>query len=225
MSFNLSYKFKNSSLLDQAFTHRSYLNEHKDQKLESNERLEFLGDAILELIVSLYLYQKYPSFSEGQLTSLRAKLVQTKTLSLVAKKLGINQKLKLSRGEKESEGHNNPSISADTFEALIGAIYQDGGFSKAYDFVTNTLLLPAEKSFTDKLPYDYKSHLQEIVQAKGKPSPTYKVIWSSGPDHNKIFNIAIFVGNKQLATGVGKSKQEGEQEAAKNALAILKVKS
>lgn len=225
MNFNLSYKFKNSSLLDQAFTHRSYLNEHKDQQLESNERLEFLGDAVLELIVSLYLYQKYPSLPEGQLTSLRSKLVQTKTLSLVAKKSGFNQKLKLSRGEKESEGHNNPSILADTFEALIGAIYQDGGFSKAYDFVAKMLLLPAEKTLTDKLPYDYKSHLQEIVQAKAKPSPTYKVIWSSGPDHNKIFKIAVFVGSKQLATGVGKSKQEGEQEAAKSALAILKVKS
>lgn len=218
MSSKFPFQFKNKKLLEEAFTHRSYLNECKEKKLKSNERLEFLGDAVLELAVSLYLYQKYPQFSEGRLTALRSKLVQTKTLSLAAKRLNFGKHLKLSKGEKASGGDKNPSILADTFEAVIGAIYQDQGFKSAFDFILKNLLLPAEKLFADQLPKDYKSQFQEIVQAKGKPSPTYEVLESFGPDHNKTFKVAVFVENKKLAMGVGKSKQAAEQEAAKKAL-------
>jgi len=218
MKFNLGYKFKNKKLFETALTHRSYLNEHKKGSLVSNERLEFLGDAILELIVSLYLFDKYPHFPEGKLTSLRAKLVQTKTLFLVSQKLKIGSQLKLSRGEKESEGEKNPSILADTFEAIVGAIYQDSGFQKAYSFVEKNLLIPSEKLFKAKLPQDYKSKFQEIIQAKGFLSPVYKLISSYGPDHKKTFKTAVFVDKKKYATGIEKSKQEAEQKAAKKAL-------
>jgi len=210
--------FKNKKLLDQAFIHRSYLNEAKGKNLSSNERLEFLGDAVLELIVSLYLYQKYPQFSEGKLTSWRAKLVQTKTLSLAAQRLKLGNKLKMSKGEKASNGQKNPSILADTFEAVIGAIYQDQGFKQAYQFVLKNLLQPAQKTFAQQLPKDYKSKLQETVQADSQPSPVYKVIDSFGPDHNKTFKVAVLVGKKKLAEAQGKSKQTAEQKAAKKAL-------
>lgn len=218
MKFKLGYKFNNKQLLETALTHRSYLNEHKGKNLTSNERLEFLGDAVLELIVSLYLFCKYPHFAEGKLTSFRAKLVQTKTLSLVSQRLKIGLQLKLSRGEKESGGEKNPSILADTFEAIIGAIYQDSGFQKAYDFVEKNLLIPSEKLFKTKLPQDYKSKFQEIVQAKGLPSPVYKLLSSYGPDHDKTFKTIVFVDKEKYALGVDKSKQEAEQKAAKKAL-------
>lgn len=218
MNFKLNYKFKNKNLLKQAFIHRSYLNENKGENLESNERLEFLGDAVLELIVSLYFFEKYPSYPEGDLTTIRSKLVQTKTLSLVAKKLDFGKNLKLSKGERVSGGSKNESILADTFEAVVGAIYKDGGFDSAFQFVKKNLLEPAEKVFSDKLPKDYKSRLQEIIQAQDKPTPAYKVIASSGPDHNKIFKVAVLVNNKKLAVGAGRSKQEAEQQAAKKGL-------
>lgn len=221
MSSKFSLKFKNPKLLERAFIHRSYLNEHKGKQLKSNERLEFLGDAVLELIVSLYLYQKYPDFPEGKLTTLRSKLVQTKTLSLAANRLGFSENLKLSRGEKASGGNKNPSILANTFEAVIGSIYQDQGFDQTYDFVLKNLLLPAEKLFKDQLPQDFKSQLQETIQAKGKPSPVYKVLASFGPDHSKTFKVAVLVENKKIAVGAGKSKQTAEQEAAKKALKII----
>ena len=224
MKFNLSYKFKNKQLFEIALTHRSYLNEHKTKNLISNERLEFLGDAVLELIVSLYLYNKYPNFSEGKLTALRAKLVQTKTLFLASERLKIGQQLKFSKGEKESGGEKNPSILADTFEAIIGAIYEDSGFQSTYDFVQKNLLDPSEKLFKTKLPQDYKSKFQEIIQAKGFYSPIYKVLNSQGPDHNKTFKIAVFVNKKKYAIGAGKSKQEAEQESARQALEKLTKK-
>jgi len=215
------YQFKNKKLLETALTHRSYLNEHKSENLVSNERLEYLGDAVLELIVSLYLFKKYPTFPEGRLTSLRAKLVQTKTLAMAAEKLEIGPQIKLSRGEKESNGHENPSLLADTFEAIIGAIYQDADFQSAYDFVQKNLLLPSEKLFKTKLPEDYKSKFQEIVQSKGFSSPTYEVSESSGPDHDKTFKVTVIIDNKKHNSGVGKSKQEAEQDAAKKALEKL----
>ena len=218
MGSKISYCFKNKNLLEQAFTHRSYLNEHKGKKIQSNERLEFLGDAVLELIVSIYLFKKYPFSPEGKLTNLRSKLVQTKTLSLVSQKLNFGQNLKLSKGEKALAGQTNPSILADTFEAVVGAIYLDGGFQPAYQFVLKNLLLPAQGYFSQQLPQDYKSQLQEKVQAQGLPSPKYKIIASYGPDHNKTFKTAVLINNKQEGEGIGKSKQEAEQQAAKKAL-------
>lgn len=224
MKFDLGYQFKNKKLLEIALTHRSYLNEHKKEKLISNERLEFLGDAVLELIVSLYIYEKYPNFPEGKLTALRAKLVQTKTLALASQRLKVGLLLKVSRGEKESGGNENPSLLADTFEAIIGAIYQDSGFESANNFVKKNLLIPSEKLFKTKLPEDYKSKFQEKVQARGLKTPSYKIMKAHGPDHNKTFQTAVLVGGKQYALGTGKSKQEAEQEAAKQALEKLEKK-
>ncbi len=218
------YKFKNKQLLQTALTHRSYLNEHRGEKLESNERLEFLGDAVLELIVSLYLYQKHPFMPEGKLTSLRAQFVQTKTLSMASNRLELGSKLNLSRGEKESGGAQNPSLLADTFEAIIGAIYQDSDFNNAYNFVQKNLLNPCEKLFKAKLPQDFKSKLQELVQSQGFSSPIYKVLSSLGPDHKKIFKVSVLVNHKSSGFGVGRSKQEAEQKAAQKALEKLAKK-
>lgn len=218
MKINLPYKFNNKELLSRALTHRSYLNEHQEENLKSNERLEYLGDAVLELIVSEFLYTKYIHSEEGKLTSLRARLVQTKTLNLAAQKLNLGDYLKLSKGEEHSGGKTNPSILADTFEAVIGAIYQDSGYKSAKEFTMKYLLEPAEKLFSDKLPKNYKSKLQETIQAEGKPNPEYQVISTSGPDHRKNFQVAVFSNKKQLAKGKGKSKQQAEQNAAKNAL-------
>jgi len=223
MNSETSYVFKNKKFLETALTHRSYLNEHKRQELQSNERLEYLGDAVLELITSLYLYRKYPDHPEGKLTALRAKLVQTKTLSLAAKQLGLGEKLHFSKGERQSGGDKNPSILADTFEALIGAVYEDGGFEPAYDFALQNLLLPAEKLFRDKLPFDFKSKLQEVVQAQGKASPVYQTISAIGPDHNKTFKLAVLIDGRRIVSGTGKSKQEAEQSAAK--LVLKKINS
>lgn len=224
MKLNLDYQFKNPQLLKTALTHRSYLNEHRQEKLQSNERLEFLGDAILELIVSLYLFKKYPSLPEGRLTTMRAQLVQTKTLSLVSQKLKVGFSLRLSRGEKESGGNNNPSLLADTFEAIVGAIYQDSNFEQAYKFVEKNLLIPSEEIFKSQLPHDYKSQLQEVIQGQGLNSPVYKLVQSLGPDHNKTFKTNVIINNKKSTEGAGKSKQEAEQEAACKALEKFKRK-
>ncbi|PIS09670.1 ribonuclease III [Candidatus Beckwithbacteria bacterium CG10_big_fil_rev_8_21_14_0_10_34_10] len=215
VKLNLKKLFKNKDILELALTHRSYLNEHKGEKLASNERLEFLGDAVLELIVSSYLYQKYPHLPEGKLTSMRARLVQTKTLGLAAQKLKLGSALKLSRGEKESGGENNPSIMANTFEAVIGGIYQDSGFEKACNFVQKNLLDPSENLFSNKIPLDHKSSFQELVQAKGLKTPEYVLVSEKGPDHKKVFMSAVLINNKRVALGQGYSKQEAEQEAAR----------
>jgi ribonuclease-3 len=217
MTIKLNYKFKNKQLLKIALTHRSFLNE-SERRLQSNERLEFLGDAVLELIISLYLYEKYPHIDEGQLTSMRSQLVQTKTLSLAASHLNISENLRLSKGEKESGGEKNPSILADTFEAIIGAIYQDSNFEQAYQFVKEALIVPAEKLLASELPIDYKSKFQELIQSKGLSTPTYRLLQSIGPDHEKTFTTAVYVGKKEHGRAKGKSKQEAEQLAAKQAL-------
>lgn len=224
MNFNFPINFSNKKLLARAFIHRSYLNEHSKENLKSNERLEYLGDAVLELIVSLYLFNKYPDFPEGKLTTLRSKLVQTRTLSLAAIRLNFGERLQMSKGEKKSGGAQNPSILADTFEAVIGAIYKDQGFQAAFNFVKDNLLVPAEKLFAGKIPQDYKSKLQEVVQSQGMISPIYKVIKAYGPDHNKTFKVKVSLENNQSAIGVGKSKQEAEQKSARLALEKLSSK-
>jgi ribonuclease III len=225
MNSNLEKKFQNKKFFNQAFIHRSYLNEHKKENIKSNERLEFLGDAVLELVVSWYLFKKYPRFPEGKLTALRAMLVQTKTLSLASQRLRLGEKLKLSKGEQKSKGKKNPSILANTFEAVVGALYLDQGFDKAYQFVVENLLEPAKKLFANKLPKDYKSQLQELVQSQRKPSPVYKVLKSYGPDHSKTFEVGCFAAGKRIGEGKGRSKQEAEQQAAKKALANLRLKT
>jgi ribonuclease-3 len=214
---SLNIQFKDLSILETALTHRSYLNEHKDTG-ESNERLEFLGDAVLELVVSFFLFQKYLQKSEGVLTSLRSKIVQTKTLAKISRKLGLSQVLRLSRGEKESGGAENEGILADVFEALVGAIFVDQGIEKATVFIHEHLLKNLKIIITSEEVIDYKSHYQELVQAQNLPTPTYKIISQSGPDHNRIFVAAVYVAGKKMAQGEGKSKQLAQQQAAKAAL-------
>lgn len=210
-------KFKNPKLLDQAFTHRSYLNEAKE-KIPSNERLEFLGDSILSFVVSDFLFKMYPDFDEGTLTNIRSLLVNTKNLSKVANSLNFGDRLKLSKGEEESKGRSNPSLLADAFEAFIGAIYLDQGFEEVSNFLKKTLLSKVQELVQKKSFKDPKSLLQEEVQAKKQNSPIYKVIEESGPAHNKLFTVGVFVEDKMLGIGTGKSKQEASEIAAKQSL-------
>jgi len=211
---------QNQDLLSLAFTHRSYLNENADIK-EHNERLEFLGDAVLELATSEFLYAKFPNIPEGELTAYRAALVKTTSLADVSTKLGFGTQLKLSKGEEMSGGRQNLSLLADTFEAVLGAIYLDQGFAAAVTFLATHLFPEIDRIIDQKLFKDFKSSLQEYVQAHGSTSPEYKVIAETGPDHSKVFTIEARVDNKQVATGTGKSKQEAQQQAAKCALEKL----
>ncbi len=213
----LELSFNNMTLIRQAFIHRSYLNEAKTETF-SNERLEFLGDSILSFLVSGYLYQKYPDFTEGELTNLRSSIVKTATLAAVAKKLDLGALLSLSRGEEDSGGRNNTSMLADTFEAFLGAVYLDLGLAAVQKILKSLLFPLLTKILEDKSYKDSKSIFQEVVQEKTKVSPLYKVLSEHGPDHAKEFTVGVFVGSKQWGTGVGKSKQEGETRAATSAL-------
>ncbi len=209
--------FKNEALLKQAFVHRSYLNESKEFR-ESNERLEFLGDAVLSFITSHYLFTTYPHFPEGILTNIRSTLVKTKSLSDAATDLHLGELLLLSHGEESSGGRKNESLLADCFEALLGAIFLDQGVDVARQFLLSVLLPRSEEIVRTKSYVDYKSLLQELVQEQTKVSPTYRVIKSEGPDHNKIFWVEVLTGETVLGEGKGKSKQEAEQAAAATAL-------
>ncbi|PIV00457.1 ribonuclease III [Candidatus Shapirobacteria bacterium CG03_land_8_20_14_0_80_39_12] len=213
--------FKNKELLFQTLTHRSYLNEAKIKGLSSNERLEFLGDAILAFWVSQQIYKKFPDFPEGQLTFVRTHLVRTETLTGLARILDLGKFLKMSKGEEQSGGRENPVLLANTFEALIGAIFLDQGINQVADFLEKEFTsLIGEITSTECLK-DHKSLLQELIQAKGHFSPVYKLIESSGPDHQRTFTMGVFLENKLLAQGQSRSKQEAEEEAAKKALEIL----
>jgi len=209
--------FSDKTLLAQAFVHRSHLNESKDRK-QSNERLEFLGDAVLSFITSRYLYETYPDYPEGTLTNIRSTLVKTKSLGTVALELGLGNLLLLSKGEESSGGRTNESLLADSFEALLGAIFLDQGIGKATEFLTAFLLTKTEDIVRTKSYVDFKSLLQEIVQEKTKLSPLYRVIKSEGPDHNKTFWVEVLTGETVMGQGHGKSKQEAEQKAAQAAL-------
>ncbi|MBI4064784.1 ribonuclease III [Candidatus Gottesmanbacteria bacterium] len=214
---NISITFDDKRLLRQAFAHRSYLNESRDVNV-SNERLEFLGDSVLSFLTSHYLYETFPEYPEGTLTNIRSSLVKTKNLSEVAQTLHLGELLLLSRGEEESGGRTNPSLLADTFEALLGAIFLDQGIESAKKFVS-TFIFPKTQSIIDKKMYiDYKSLLQEIIQEQSKISPTYHVIKSQGPDHAKTFWIEARANELVLGSGMGKSKQEAEQAAAASSL-------
>lgn len=219
----INVSFRDTRLLQMAFVHRSYLNESR-QTPSSNERLEFLGDAILSFLTSHYLYQTYPDYPEGTLTNIRSSLVKTKSLSEVAQKIGLGELLLLSRGEEDSGGRRNPSLLADTFEALLGAIFLDQGISVCRKFLETYLFSKASEIVEKKAYFDYKSLLQEIIQENSRVSPVYNVVKSAGPDHAKIFWVEALVGDKALGSGNGRSKQEAEQEAAKNALEKLKKK-
>lgn len=213
-------KFKDVNLIKQVFVHRSYLNENPSFRLNHNERLEFLGDAVLELTVTEFLYNNFDN-PEGDLTNWRSALVRGKMLADIAKKTSINDYLFLSRGESQSTGKAREIILANAFEALIGAIYLDQGYKAAKKFVENNLIINLNDILDNKLYVDAKSHLQEIAQEEQKITPRYNVISETGPDHNKHFEIGVYLKDKLAGIGVGTSKQEGEQNAASKALEKL----
>lgn len=214
---NFLTSFKNKLLLKQAFVHRSYLNE-SNEKIGSNERLEFLGDAVLELIISDYIYHKFISFPEGKLTLIRSSIVRTETLARASTELSLGKLLILSKGEEENNGRENQSILANTYEAFLGALYIDQGWDSAKEFVQNTLIPYVPEIIESESYRDAKSQLQEIVQEKQKVTPTYKVVKESGPDHSKTFTVEVFIDNQSQGVGIGKSKQEAEGNAAEQAL-------
>ena len=217
----LKIKFREIKLLKTAFIHRSYLNEHKEFKSTSNERLEFLGDSVLSLIVANHLYEHLPKSSEGELTQLRAALVRTETLSKIAIKLELGKYLYLSRGEEDSAGRANKTILADTFEALVGAIFLDQDPETTRKFIEKTILGNWQE-LAKSAVVDNKSKLQEKLQRKFHQSPTYRMISSWGPDHARNFEVGVFLENEELGRGTGPNKQNAAQNAAADALSRLK---
>lgn len=210
--------FKDKNLLKQAFTHRSFINENPGANLSHNERLEFLGDAVLELIVTDFLYKKYPQYAEGELTALRSALVNAIIISEIAADIGMNDYLLLSKGEAKDNGKARQYILANTYEALVGAMYLDQGYEVTNKFITKTLLPKTSEIVNKKLWRDAKSLVQEKAQEFVLVTPAYKVLNQSGPDHDKHFTIGIYFGKDLIAEGKGKSKQEAEQKAAESAL-------
>lgn len=217
--------FKNKSLLEQAFIHRSYLNEHPNFRLGHNERLEFLGDAVLELIVSKYLYSEFSKKPEGELTSLRSSIVRGAMLAKVAKEINVGDFLFCSKGEEKSGGKARELILANTFEALVGAIYLDQGYNKANEFVSKFLLIHLSEIIEKQLYRDPKSTLQEWSQESKGITPRYSVLEESGPDHDKIFLVGVYIGDELVSKGKGSSKQKAQEDAASNALNVIKVQS
>jgi len=214
----MGIRFKDEDLLTEALTHRSYLNEYPRWRLPHNERLEYLGDAVLELLVSEELFEKFPEYPEGQLTVLRAALVNYQILARVAEKIGLQQFILMSRGEKKDTGKAREVILANAMEALIGALYLDQGFEATRPFVRKFVISNLDEVLKTKSYRDAKSELQEFVQEKMKLTPTYNVLDESGPAHKRMFTMGVYFGEKLIAEGKGTSKQEAELEAAKNAL-------
>ena len=206
--------FNDINLLRQAFIHRSYINEHRESGLEHNERLEFLGDAVLELVVTDFLYEKFPDRTEGDLTAYRAALVNTNTLSQASTLLGVNEYLYLSKGEAQDIGRARQFILANTFEAIVGALYLDLGYDAAKKFIADNIFPLTEEIISKRLWQDAKSHFQEQAQEKVGITPTYTLIRETGPDHDKEFVVGVFLGREQVAQGKGRAKQEAEQAAA-----------
>ena len=216
---NLDINFKNKELLKQAFCHRSYLNENPKINLDNNERLEFLGDAILELIVTEYLYKNYKE-QEGKLTNWRASLVNSNTLSKLAQELDFNNYILLSKGETKDTGKARQSILANAYEAFLGALYLDQGFDIVKDFIEKYLIKKLPYIIENGLAQDAKSFFQEMSQKRVKITPEYKILEEHGPDHSKDFVVGVFLENELIANGSGSSKQEAEEQAAKNALKV-----
>ena len=210
--------FKDKALLRQAFTHRSYLNENRGLNMEHNERLEFLGDAVLELVVTDYLYHKYPNKPEGELTSYRSSLVNSTTLSDVATRLKINDYLLLSHGESKDTGRARTYILANTFEALLGALYLDQGLDGSKVFIAAHIFPLIDSIVANGEWIDAKSRFQEMAQEHSSITPAYKTIKETGPDHDKQFTVGVYLGGDLITTGDGRSKQEAEQNAAKKGL-------
>lgn len=213
----LGYEFKDIELLVTALTHRSYVNEHRKSVTEHNERLEFLGDAVLELVVTDFLFRTY-SEAEGILTSWRAALVRTESIGEAGQKLGFEPLIRMSRGEKQGSERARSQILANAFEALIGAVYLERGYDDAAAFITKHISAKLENILKDGSWRDPKSHLQEMMQRIDGVTPRYVVIEEVGPDHDKVFTLGVYAGDKLVSTGTGPSKQAAQQEAAKLAL-------
>ena len=216
----LGLRFDDSSLLERAFIHRSYLNEHPKLGLEHNERLEFLGDAVLELVVTDFLYRGYPN-PEGDLTNWRSALVKTESLAAVAEKLEISAYFKLSRGEAKGNARSHALISANAVEAIIGAIYLDQGYGEAEKFISRHIISRLDEILKTGTWMDPKSHFQELAQEQFGVTPAYRVIDESGPDHDKVFTVGVYVNDKLHGRGSGSSKQAAQQVAAATALKTL----
>lgn len=216
----IEVNFNNKEIIQEAFTHRSFINENKDVGIPHNERMEFLGDAVLELVATDYLYKEYPQKSEGELTSIRAALVNTHSIAEGAKIWEMNKYLLLSKGESKDLGKARNYILANTFEAVIGAIYLDQGYEKAQVFIQKSLFHKTKKIVEEELWKDAKSRFQEKAQEVTNITPSYKVINEEGPDHDKKFTVGVFLKDEMITEGRGRSKQEAEQLAAQEALII-----
>lgn len=222
LSKKIGVRFDDISLLKTACTHRSFLNENRNSVSEHNERLEFLGDAVLELIITSFLFRRYPKKDEGELTAYRSAIVNTVSLTKVAEHLGLNDYLLLSKGEAKDKGRARSIILANAIEAIIGAIYMDQGYNSSANFIAEHILniIDIDEIVSKKLWLDAKSRFQEKAQEKVGITPSYKVMKQVGPDHDKQFTLGVFLGDVQVATGNGPSKQEAEQKAAEKALIV-----
>jgi len=212
--------FRNLGLLRTAFTHRSFVNEYRGEPIEHNERLEFLGDAVLELAVTRFLFEKYPDKTEGDLTAYRAALVNTNTISDAAVQLGMNDLLLLSKGESRDTGRARQYILANTFEAVIGALYLDQGYDAAQHFIAQHIFPRVENVVAKRLWQDSKSRFQEEAQDHASITPHYAILTEEGPDHDKRFTVGAYLNDELVAQGTGNSKQEAEQDAARKALEV-----
>lgn len=201
-----------------AITHRSYLNEHREAKQEHNERMEFLGDAVLELAVTDFLFNKYPDKPEGELTAIRSALVNTNSLADASTKLGVNEYLLMSKGESKDTGRARQYILANTFESLIGALYVDQGYNVAQKFIAEQLFGKTDEIVEKRLWQDPKSRFQELAQEHANMTPTYTTLDQVGPDHDRVFTVGVFLGKEKVGEGKGRAKQEAEQEAALQAI-------
>ncbi len=215
-------KFKNKELLKRALTHRSFLNENKQDDLKNNERLEFLGDAVLELVISEYLFHEYPDRPEGELTSFRAAVVKTENLAKVSKELNFGQYLLMSKGEEMTGGREKEYLLANTFEAIVGAFYLDQGYEPVKEFLTKHLTPQISTIVKYRLDVDAKTKLQEKTQSIFKTTPVYKIVHEKGPDHDKIFTVKVIIKGKAYGEGTGATKQKAEDAAA--AATLKKIK-
>lgn len=216
----LGLTFVDKEHLLTAITHRSYLNEHREATQDHNERYEFLGDAVLELVITDFLFHKFPEKPEGELTAVRAALVNTLSLSDAAAQMGINEFLLLSKGEERDTGRARQYILANTFESIIGALYLDQGYDAAKEFIAAHLFDRTERIIEKRLWQDAKSRFQELAQEHVSVTPSYETLSQTGPDHDRVFTVGAFLGNEKVAEGKGRSKQEAEQAAAERAIEV-----
>jgi ribonuclease-3 len=214
----IGYSFKNISLLVDAFTHKSFAHENQNNEVSFNERMEFLGDAVLELVISEYLYREYSEFTEADLSRIKSYAVQESTLADIAKKLNVGKFLRLGKGEEITGGRKKPSLLADAFEALLAAIYLDSGYRKTREFILHHFIEKIIKTASDDFIFDFKTRLQEIVQAKFGILPDYVTHKEEGPEHEKIFEVKVYINDKVYGSGKGKSKKSAAQIAAKAGL-------